>query len=133
MTSTNGYTFQSSRIRKKNRSSRLTALFLICSCGTQKNPHHYSKRAGVVDPGVVANLYWLQDWVGMAPRMGRESSSCTFPLGRSVSRKAGKKINKYSGSSVTLHDHSSRQHQYDSIVTDRIQDHAIMQSDQFWV
>ena len=63
----------------------------------------------------------------MTPRMGRESSSCAFPLGRSVSRKAGKKINKYSGSSVTLH--SSRQHQYDSIVTDRIQDHAIMQSD----
>ena len=29
----------------------------------------------------------LWDWVGMAPRMGPESCSCTFPLGRPVSRK----------------------------------------------
>ena len=30
----------------------------------------------------------------MAPCMGPESRSCTFPLGRSVSRKAGKQIGK---------------------------------------
>ena len=29
-----------------------------------------SKRVGVVDPGGVANLYGLWDWVGMAPCMG---------------------------------------------------------------
>ena len=40
--------------------------------------------------GGVANLYGLWDWVRMAPRMGPESCSCTFPLGRPVSRKAGK-------------------------------------------
>ena len=34
------------------------------------NPHHYSKRVGVVDPDGVANLYGLWDWVGMAPCMG---------------------------------------------------------------
>ena len=34
--------------------------------------------------------YALWDWVGMAPRMGPKSRSCTFPLGRPVSRKAGK-------------------------------------------
>ena len=44
----------------------------------------------VVDPGGVANLYGLWGWVGMAPRMGPESRSCTFPLGRPVFRKAGK-------------------------------------------
>ena len=36
----------------------------------------------------------LWDWVGTAPRRGPESRSCTFPLGRPMSRKAGKKINK---------------------------------------
>ena len=35
----------------------------------------------VVDPG---------DWVGMAPRMGPKSRSCTFLPGKPVSRKAGK-------------------------------------------
>ena len=39
----------------------------------------------------MSNLYGLWDWVGMAPRMGPESRSSTFPLGRPVSRKAGKK------------------------------------------
>ena len=34
------------------------------------NPHHCSKRVGDVDPGGVANLYGLWDWVGMAPCMG---------------------------------------------------------------
>ena len=48
------------------------------------------KRAGVVDPGGVANLYGLWDWLGMASRMGPESRSCTFPLGKPVSGKAGK-------------------------------------------
>jgi len=58
----------------------------------RKNPHHYLKRvAWVVDPDGVANLYKLWDWVGMAPRMGPESRSRTFPLGQPVSRKAGKK------------------------------------------
>jgi len=47
-------------------------------------------RVRVVDPGSVANLYGLWYWVGMAPRMGPESRSCTFPLDRPVSRKAGK-------------------------------------------
>ena len=50
-----------------------------------------SKRVGVVDPGGAANLYSLWDWVGMAPQMGPESCSCTFPLGRPVSRKASGK------------------------------------------
>ena len=77
-------------MRTKNRRARLTALSLICSRGTKKNPHHYSKRVGVVDPGGVANLYQLWDWVGMAPRMGPESRLCTFSLGRPESRKAGK-------------------------------------------
>ena len=48
------------------------------------------KRVGVVDSGGVVNLYGLWDWVGMAPHMGPESHSCKFPLGRPVSRKAGK-------------------------------------------
>ena len=51
-----------------------------------------------MDPGGVANLYELWDWVGiplwllvgMAPRMGPESRSCTFLLGRPVSRKGDK-------------------------------------------
>ena len=30
------------------------------------NPHYCSKRVGNVDPGGVANLYGLWDWVGMA-------------------------------------------------------------------
>ena len=72
----------------KNRRSRLTALSLTGFCGTWKNPHHDSKRVRVVDPGGVAHLYGLWDWVGMAPRMGPESRSCTFSLGRPVSRKA---------------------------------------------
>ena len=38
----------------------------------------------------MANLNGLRDWVGMAPRMGPESHSYTFPLGRPMSRKAGK-------------------------------------------
>ena len=59
------------------------------------NPHHYSKRVGVVDPDGVANLYGLWDWVGMAPCMRPESRSCTFSLGRPVSRKAGKQINYF--------------------------------------
>ena len=45
-----------------------------------ENPHHYSERVGVVDPGGVVNLYALWDWVGMEPRMEPESRSCTFPL-----------------------------------------------------
>ena len=49
-----------------------------------------SKRVGVVDPSGAAILYGLWDWVGMAPHMGTESRLCTFPLGRPVSRKAGK-------------------------------------------
>ena len=49
---------------------------------------------GVVDPGGVVNLYGLWDWVGMPPRMGPESRSCTFSLGRPVSRKAGNKNKK---------------------------------------
>ena len=53
-------------------------------------PDHYSKRLGIVDPGGVANFYGLWDWVGMAPRMGPGSRSCTFPVGRTVSREAGK-------------------------------------------
>ena len=46
------------------------------------------------DPGGVANLYGLWDWVGMAPGMGPMSPvrACLFPLGRPVSRKAGKNI-----------------------------------------
>ena len=32
--------------------------------------NHCSERVRDVDPGGVANLYWLWDWVGMAPRMG---------------------------------------------------------------
>ena len=51
-----------------------------------------------MDLGGVANLYGLWDWVGiplwllvgMAPRMGPESRSCTFLLGRPVSRKGDK-------------------------------------------
>ena len=54
----------------KNGRFHLTALSLICSCGTLKNPHHCSKRVGDIDPGGVANLYGLLDWVGMAPSMG---------------------------------------------------------------
>ena len=50
-----------------------------------------SKRVGVVDPSGVANLYGLWDWVGIAPHMGPESRSCTFPLGWPVSRKASGK------------------------------------------
>ena len=50
-----------------------------------------SKRVGVVDPDGVANLYRLWDWVGMVPRLGPESHSCTFPLGKPVSRKASGK------------------------------------------
>ena len=42
-----------------------------------------------VDPGGVANLYGLWDWVGIA-RTSHGTRSCTFPLGRLVSRKAGK-------------------------------------------
>ena len=38
----------------------------------------------------MANLYGLCDWVGMAPHMGPESRSSTFPPDRPVSRKAGK-------------------------------------------
>ena len=49
-----------------------------------------SKRVGVVDSGGVVNLDGLWDWVGMVPRMRPESHLCTFPLGRPVSRKAGK-------------------------------------------
>ena len=49
---------------------------------------------GVVDSGGVVNLYGLWDWVGMPPRMGPESRSCTFSLGRRVSRKAGNKKKK---------------------------------------
>ena len=42
------------------------------------------------DPGGgVANLYGLWDWEGMAPLLGPESRSCTFPLDWPVSRKAG--------------------------------------------
>ena len=41
MTSAIGQTFQSSQIS-------LTALSLICSSGTEKNPHHCSKRVGDV-------------------------------------------------------------------------------------
>ena len=67
---------------------------MICSCGMLKNAYHYSKRVGVVDPGGVVNLYRLWDWVWMAPCMGPESCSCTFPLGRHVSREAGSKVNK---------------------------------------
>ena len=70
MRSANGQTSQSSRISTKSRRSRLTALSLICSCGTQKNPHQCSKRVGDVDPSCVANLYGLWDWVPMAPCMG---------------------------------------------------------------
>ena len=40
----------------KNRRSRLTVLSLIGSCGTLKNPHHYSKRVGVVNSGGVVVL-----------------------------------------------------------------------------
>ena len=61
----------------------------------RKNSHHYSKRVGVVDPDGVANLCGLWDWVGMTPRMGPESHSCTFPLGQPVSRKAGKKKSQW--------------------------------------
>ena len=43
---------------------------MICSCGT---PPHYLKRVGVIDPGGVANLDGLWDWVGTAPSMGPES------------------------------------------------------------
>ena len=35
---------------------------LSCSCRTEKNPHHWSKRVGDVDPGGVANLSWV-GWV----------------------------------------------------------------------
>ena len=56
----------------------------------RKRTHIELYRVEVVDPGGVANLYVLWDWVGMAPRMGPESRSCKFPLGRPVSRKAGK-------------------------------------------
>ena len=38
----------------------------------------------------VCPAFGLWDWVGMAPLMGPESRSCTFPLVRPVSRKAGK-------------------------------------------
>ena len=41
---------------------------------------------GNVDPGGAANLYGLCDWVGMAPRMGPESRSGPFRLGKPVSR-----------------------------------------------
>jgi len=63
---------------------------MICSRGMSKNPHRYLKRVGVVDPGGVANLDGLWDWVGMASHMGPESRLCTLPVGRPVSRKAGK-------------------------------------------
>ena len=49
----------------------------------------FEKTVGVEDPGCVVSLYGLRDWVGMAPRMGPKYRSCTFPLGRPVSRKAG--------------------------------------------
>ena len=81
----------------KNRTFRLTALSLICSCGV-----------GVVDPGGVAILYGLWDWVGRVPCMGPASRSCTFPLGRPVrpvSRKAGKyTILKVFGSEAMVND-----------------------------
>ena len=53
---------------------------------------HSLKRVGVVDPGGVANLDGLWDWVGMARRMGPTGKShlCTLPVGRPMSRKAGK-------------------------------------------
>ena len=67
--------------------STFTDLFLW----DEKRTHiTYSKRVGVVDPGGMVNLDRLWDWVGMVPRMRPESHLCTFPLGRPVSRKAGK-------------------------------------------
>ena len=42
--------------KDENRRFRLTALSLICSCGTWKNLHHYSKRMGDADPAGVVNL-----------------------------------------------------------------------------
>ena len=42
----------------------------VCSSDLKKNPHYCSKRVGDVDPGGVANLNGLWDWVGMAPCMG---------------------------------------------------------------
>ena len=57
----------------------------------RKRTHPTGRRVGDVDPSGVANLYGTWDWVGMTPRMEPESCSCTFPLGRPVSRKAGKK------------------------------------------
>ena len=34
---------------------------------------HITSRVGVVDPGGVANLHGMWDWVGMAPRVAPES------------------------------------------------------------
>ena len=64
----------------------------------RKEPHHYSKRVGVVDPGGVTNLYGLWDWVGIAPRIGPESRSCTFLWAglcpEKLVNRAGKQINQ---------------------------------------
>ena len=46
------------------------------------------------ESGGVANLNGLWDWVGMAPRMGPKSLSCTFPLGWPVSRCPEKQLYK---------------------------------------
>ena len=49
----------------------------------------------------MANLYGLWDWVGICTSHGTyESRSCPFPLGRPVSRKAGKTKNKTKNKNV---------------------------------
>ena len=80
-------TFQFTGIRTKNRN--FTYLFLL---DVKEPTPLFEKRRGRIDLGGVAILYRLWDLLGMAPRMGPSSRSCTFPLGRPVSRKAGKKI-----------------------------------------
>ena len=46
----------------------------------QKSPRYCLKRVRDVDPGGVANLYGLWDWVGMAPCMGPMSPVHAYSL-----------------------------------------------------
>ena len=75
----------------KKRRSRLTALSPIWFLGDVKEPTPLFKKSREVDPGSVANLYGLWDWVGMASCMGPMSPVRGHSLRAGpVSRKAGK-------------------------------------------
>ena len=84
MTSANGQTFQSSRIRTRNRRSHLTALSLICSCGHKRTPITIRKEQGSQTPVVWPTFTGCRIahslWAGLCP-------------GKLVN-KAGKQINQ---------------------------------------